>query len=236
MYTKGMVIAGADQRYNQFLAVAKDQIITGTPVATEIQEISERLIVAAEKWATANGKPNYLKPYKWQFTLIKEDSANAFCMAGGEIVVYTGILPYTKNNDGLACVLGHEIAHALLNHEQEDLAGGIWKQALVMNVQSNVGAVSGVVANAAATYLGTLPHSRKQETETDKVGLTLAIIAGYNGEEAIALWQRMSANGSSEKSDFTSTHPSGANRIESLKKELPIAQETAKKVLAYKTP
>jgi predicted Zn-dependent protease len=225
----------AKYRYDSFVAEIKSQIITGTPEAQEIQEVSERLIDAAQKWATANGKPNYLKNFKWQVSLVKDDNfANAFCMAGGKIVVFTGILPITENVDGLAAILGHEIAHALLKHEWEDFTSNQFKHVATMNAQSVGGTGVGDITNLAINYLGTLPHSRNQEIEADTVGLTLMLIAGYNGEEASAVWTRMSAHGGGGKSDFTSTHPSDEKRVDNLKNELPVAQETAKKVLEYK--
>jgi predicted Zn-dependent protease len=234
LYTKAIIIEDAELRYNKILSELKDHIITNTPEAEMVKEVAIRLVDAADKWAIANGKPKYVKNYKWKFTLFDLEARNAGCLGGGEIAVFSGILPYTQTPDGLAAVLGHEIAHALLNHAQEDAAAGIWKYSAVMTAQANAGQGAALGADAAMTYLGTYPASRSQETAADTVGLRLMLIAGYNGEEAIAFWERMAASGSSGKSDFFSTHPLHEKRIENLKKDLPVAQELAQKILAHK--
>ena len=234
LYTKAMIIEDAELRYNKFLSAGKDYIISGTPEAEMVKEVAARLVDAADKWAIASGKPKYVKNYKWKFTLFDYKARNAVSLVGGEIIVCTGILTYTQTPDGLAAILGHEIAHALLNHAQEDAASGILKYSAAMTVQDNMGRGGALGADAAMTYLGTYPASRSHETAADTVGLRLMLIAGYKGEEAIAVWERMAASESSGKSAFFSTHPLHEKRIENLKKDLPIAQELAQKILAYK--
>jgi predicted Zn-dependent protease len=236
--------------YAQFMEVAQKYEETGTRNAQLVQTVGNNLRDAAEKWAAANGQSEYLKDYQWEYHLIRSDEVNAWCMPGGKIVVYTGILPITKNADGLAAVLGHELAHALLNHGQQRKSAGILQNVGVAVVQvgatavvaqdsnqnTNAAAQSGKAAGdvfaVASTLLGTLPYSRSHETEADTIGQTLMLIAGYNGEEAAAVWDRMSQLGGGGQSDFFSTHPASEKRAETLRRELPNSRKTAEKVIS----
>jgi len=225
------LFASSFQQYDQFLT--ENKVITGTDDAKMVERTGENIRKAAEKWLASEGHSSYLKDYKWEYHLVDSKDINAWCMPGGKIVVYTGILPITQTEDGLATVMGHEVAHALLNHGQQRVSAGVLQQ---------IGMVSVAIASAKqseetqslllATYgigsslLGTLPFSRKHESEADHYGLLLMAIAGYNPEASVPFWERMAAMGGSTP-EFLSTHPSDATRIKDLRKSIPEAQKKA---------
>lgn len=225
----------AFQQYNQFLK--ENKVIKGTAEAKKVETIGMKIKTAAEKWLTANGNPTYLKDYAWEYNLVDSKEVNAWCMPGGKIVVYTGILPITKDDAGMAAVMGHEVAHALANHGQQRMSAGLIQQ---------VGAVGVAVATqnksaesqqawmqaygVGSQVGGMLPFSRAHESEADMIGLTLMAIAGYNPENAIYVWERMSEKaGGQTPPEFLSTHPSNETRIANLKKLLPEAKAEAAK-------
>jgi hypothetical protein len=208
-------IAAAAYYYHRILAENQGAIVKDTAEARLVAEVSQRIINAAIKWATVNGRRGYMRNFQWEYTLMRNDEPNANCRPGGKILVYTGILPITKNADGLAAIIGHEVAHALLMHSLQRQEAEEWS------------------FGSDKKHYARLPFSRATETEADKVGLTLMLIAGYDGSEAPAVWERMSALGSNV-SEFESTHPSDARRMADLRKELPAAQKIAAKVNAGK--
>ncbi|TNJ42179.1 M48 family metallopeptidase [Tamlana fucoidanivorans] len=221
-------------QYNQFLT--ENKVITGTSDAKMIKRVGERIASASEKWLSANGYHGYLKDYKWEYNLVDDETVNAWCMPGGKIVFYTGILPIAKSEAGVAAIMGHEVAHALANHGQQRMSAGMLQQ---------LGAVAGNIAlqdesarNAFNQYYGVgsqvgvmLPFSRNHETEADKIGLYLMAIAGYNPNEAAELWKRMKANAGSGQAppEILSTHPSNDSRIANLTALAPTAIAEAKK-------
>jgi len=161
-----------------------------------------------------------LEGYNWEFNLVDNKEVNAWCMPGGKVVVYTGLLPITQNEAALAIVLGHEITHAVAHHGNERMSQGALAQGL--QIAGNIFTQNKEKANAlfnsvfapGAQVAFLLPNSRKQEYEADHFGLNFAAMAGYNPKEAIPFWQRMSAAGSSNKPpEFLATHPSDENRI-----------------------
>ena len=209
--------------------------MTGTADSEMIKRVGQRIAVAAERWLNANGYQGYLKDYKWEYNLVEDKTVNAWCMPGGKIVFYTGILPIAQNETGVAAIMGHEVAHALANHGQQRMSAGMLQQ---------LGAVAGNVAikdpksrdifNQAygvGSAVGVmLPFSRSHETESDKIGTYLMAIAGYNPTEAAELWKRMKANsGGQAPPEFLSTHPSNDSRIANLTALAPIATAEAKK-------
>src|SRR5699024_4804885 len=182
----------------------------------------------------AQGYSNYLDGYMWEYHLVKNDQMNAWCMPGGKIVVYSGILPITQDAAGLAVVLGHEVSHALANHSQRTMSQEMIRQ--------GVGTLGTVAlddskyvnifqqAYGIGTQVGVmLPYSRKFETQADKIGLTLMAIAGYDPAAAIGLWKRMSQQGGKTPPEFLSTHPSNQTRINNIKKWIDDAKATARK-------
>lgn len=222
----------AFQQYDQFLS--ENKVITGTADAEMVKRVGQKIAVAAERWLNANGHVGYLKDYKWEYNLVDDKAVNAWCMPGGKIVVYTGILPITKGEAGLAAVLGHEVSHALANHGQQRMSASMLQQigAVGLNValqdNKNLGLFN--QAYGIGSQVGVmLPFSRSHETEADTIGLTLMAIAGYNPEEAVELWKRMSAQGGQAPPELLSTHPSNESRIANLKALVPKAKEEARK-------
>ena len=221
-------------QYNEILEQSK--IITGTPEAEMVKRVGLRLTEAAEKWYASIGESNYLADYRWEYNLIEENTVNAWCMPGGKIAFYTGILPYTQNEAGLAVVMGHEICHALLNHGQQRVSADTVQQggALAATVAMQIfGVPEGIQSmgmlgyQLGSTYLGTMPFGRNHESEADRFGLTLMAIAGYDPDEAPVFWQRMSASGGASIPQWMSTHPSDETRVRQLQGWVPEAKAKA---------
>lgn len=221
-------------QYNQVLT--DNKVVKGTANAEMITRVGQRIAVAAERYLNANGFAGYLKDYKWEYTLIESEQVNAWCMPGGKIAFYTGILPIALNETGIAAIMGHEVAHALANHGQQRMSAAYIQQGLVVagnvalsNDQQALGIFNqsyGIVSNVA----GMLPFSRSHETEADKIGIYLMAIAGYNPDEASVLWERMKANsGGQAPPEFLSTHPSNDSRIANLKSLASQAKSEANK-------
>jgi predicted Zn-dependent protease len=230
----------AFQQYSQFLNENK---VLKTTEAKKVELIGTKIKVAAERWLTANGNPTYLKDYKWEYNLVDSKEVNAWCMPGGKIVVYTGILPITKDDAGLAAVMGHEVAHALANHGQQRMSAGMLQQAGGVAVAV---ATSGKDAQKQQEFMqyyglasqlgGMLPFSRAHENEADKIGMLLMAIAGYAPENAVYVWERMSQkSGGQAPPEFMSTHPSNETRIQNLKALIPqVKTEAAKFGVTFK--
>lgn len=225
----------AFQQYDQFLT--ENNVITGTPEANMVKRVGEKIAVAAERYLTALGEPGYLKDYRWEYNLVQDDAVNAWCMPGGKIVFYTGILPITQSETGLAIVMGHELAHALADHGAQRMSaaqlqqyGGIATAIAVSGQdqaqQQQIMQLYGVGSQVG----GMLPFSRKHETEADKIGLVIAAIAGYNPDEGAELWKRMkAASGGEAPPQIMSTHPSSDSRIANLTELAPFAKSEAAK-------
>ena len=229
------ILPSAFQQYGAFLK--ENKVVSGTTDAKRVESIGIKIKTAAEKWLNANGYQGYLKDYQWEYKLVESKEVNAWCMPGGKIVVYSGILPITKDDEGLATVLGHEVSHALANHGQQRMSAGMLQQLGEVGVGAAVGSNSeqtqqiAMTAYGAATQIGgMLPFSRSHESEADKIGLTLMAIAGYNPEKAVEFWGRMSASSGGKKpQEFMSTHPSDETRIANLRRLIPEAKAEALK-------
>jgi predicted Zn-dependent protease len=223
----------AFSEYDQFLK--ENKVIKGTQEAQMVERIGVRLAQAAQKWLEREGYSQYLKDYRWEYNLVEDDAVNAWCMPGGKIVVYTGILPVTKTEEGLAVVMGHEIAHALLNHGQQRMSAGILQQLGMVGVAIATSGMSDTAQSASvlaytlgSTVLGTLPFSRENESEADHYGTILMAIGGYNPDEAVPFWERMAAlSGGGSTMELLSTHPSNATRIRDLRGIVQEAKNTA---------
>lgn len=220
-------------QYDQFLT--ENKVVKGTKDAEMITRVGQRIAVAAERWLNANGHQGYLKDYKWEYNLVNDKTVNAWCMPGGKIVFYTGILPIAENETAIAAIMGHEVSHALANHGQQRMSAAYIQQGLA--VAGNIAIKDEKSRNAFNQYYGIgsqvgvmLPFSRSHETEADKIGLYLMAIAGYNPDEAAELWKRMKANsGGKAPPEILSTHPSNDSRIANLKALAPQAKAEAKK-------
>ena len=222
-------------QYDKFLTEHK--VVKETSDAQMIKRVGERISAAAETWLNANGYQGYLKDYQWDYNLVDDSTVNAWCMPGGKIVFYTGILPIAKGETGVAAIMGHEVAHALANHGQQRMSAGMLQQIGAMGVAVGTSKEDSKTQEAwmqafgvGSTVLGTLPFSRAHETQADRIGLMLMAVAGYNPDEAAELWKRMKANsGGQAPPEFMSTHPSNDTRIKNLQEWAPGAKEEAKK-------
>ena len=229
------ILPSAFAQYSTFLN--ENKVVSGTKDAKMVESVGIKIKNAAERYLNANGYQGYLKDYRWEYKLVDSKEVNAWCMPGGKIVVYSGILPVTKTEAGLATVMGHEVAHAFANHGQQRMSAGVLQQLGAAGTQILVGeqseqtqALAMQAYGAGSNVLGMLPFSRAHESEADEIGLTLMAIAGYNPEESIAFWQRMSAkSGGGAPPEILSTHPADATRIANLQRLIPIAKANAAK-------
>ncbi|WP_299549566.1 M48 family metallopeptidase [Seonamhaeicola sp.] len=223
----------AFSQYNQFLS--ENKVVTGTKDAEMIKRVGQRIAVAAERWLNANGHQGYLKDYRWEYNLVDDKTVNAWCMPGGKIVFYTGILPIAKSETGVAAIMGHEVAHALANHGQQRMSAAYLQAGVA--IAGNVAIKDEKDRNAFNQYYGIgstvgvmLPFSRAHENEADRIGVYLMAIAGYNPDEASRLWERMKAKSSGQAPpEILSTHPSNDTRIANLKALAPKAKTEAAK-------
>ena len=221
------VLAMSNEQYEEFIKTAplsKDMNKTALVVKTG-RNISQ----AVERWLRENGLESEIANYSWEFNLVVADEINAFCMPGGKIVVYEGILPIAQDETGLAVIMGHEVAHAVAKHSNERISQQLAKQysagllsvALALGgVSTGVQQLSGAGFEVFSQYAFLLPYSRKHELEADKLGLTFMAMAGYDPREAETFWERMAALGGGGP-EFVSTHPSDETRIKQIRSELP---------------
>ena len=224
------VLALSDSAYHSFMATS---VVSGKAMDNaRVLRVGKKITAAVEAYMKDQGLSDQLKGYNWEFNLVKDTSVNAFCMPGGKIVVFEGILPVTQTDAGLAVVLGHEIAHAIAKHANERMS----QQLAAKSVGSAVATIFQYKSQTAQTlantgyallaeYGFTLPYSRKQEYEADRLGLIFMAMAGYDPQESVNFWSRMAATGSSTTPELMSTHPSNANRISNLQKLIPEAQK-----------
>ena len=218
----------AAQEYKTTLASAK--VISGTADANRVTNVGTRIKNAAEKYYQSIGRSSDLAGYNWEFKLVQDDQVNAWCMPGGKVAVYTGILPITKDDTGMAVVLGHEISHALAGHGNERISqqqiaqyGGNLLGATISNSQ-----MSNIFNKLypIGAQVGLLSYGRKQELEADQMGLYLMAMAGYDPRQSVPFWQRMQAASSgSGTPEFLSTHPGPDNRISALNSYMEKAME-----------
>jgi predicted Zn-dependent protease len=219
------LLASSFTQYQQFLE--ENAVVTGTADAIMVERVGNRIRQAAEKWAAANGQSSYLEKYQWEYNLVNSGEVNAWCMPGGKIVIYSGILPVTRDETGLAVVMGHEVAHALLNHGQQRVSADVLQQlgATGLGIFTESELLMSAYG-AGTTVLGTLPFSRSHESEADQIGLILMTVAGYNPDMSVDFWERMGAL-SGGTPEFLSTHPSDATRASNLRKWIPEARQRA---------
>ncbi len=225
------------QQYNGFLTENKSKVINNTSASRELKAVGKNIASAVDKFMRTNGMVSEANSYKWEFNLINDKTVNAWCMPGGKVVFYTGIMPICKNVDGVAAVMGHEVAHAFAKHGQERMSSAQLQQlggvAVAIGTKNNKNAQLWNTVYGVGSQLGMLKYSRVHEAEADKLGLVFMIMAGYKGEEAINVWIRMSKetqkSGRKAQPEFLSTHPSNESRIAELRKFLPEAKRLAKK-------
>ncbi|MDB5248871.1 MAG: family peptidase [Segetibacter sp.] len=221
----------AVSQYRQFLTENKVVSASASRDAEMVKRVGSRVANAVTTYYKQQGLGAELQNYQWEYNLVNSNDVNAWCMPGGKIVVYTGILPVTQNEAALAVVVGHEVAHAVAKHGSERMSNGLVQQlggvALQVALSSKAAQTQNLFMQAygvGSNVLGVLPHSRKQETEADKLGLIYTALAGYNPREAVPLWQRMAALSNGQKPpEFLSTHPAEATRIKALQAQMPEA-------------
>lgn len=229
LVSEGEVQQMAVSEYRQFLSQNRVVSSGRSKDAEMVNRVGQRLVGAINKYYTEQGLQSELAGYQWEVNLVENDDVNAWCMPGGKIVVYTGILPVTKNEPALAVVMGHEIAHALARHGSERMSQGMLQQlggvALSVALANKSAQTQQIFSQAygIGTQVGAiLPFSRSNELEADKFGLRFTALAGYNPQEAIPFWQRMATlkNGQAPP-EMLSTHPADATRLNQLRKIMP---------------
>ena len=233
--SNSQLFPSAFQQYSTFLK--ENKVIVGTAEAKRVESIGIKIKNAAQLYVKSIGHPEYLNDYQWEYKLVDDKAVNAWCMPGGKIVVYTGILPITLNDAGLATVMGHEVSHALANHGAQRMSAAQLQQIGAVGVAVATGNQSAEKQQMWQQYFGIgsqlgvmLPFSRSHETEADKIGVMLMAIAGYNPDESIKFWGRMSAKSNGQAPpEFMSTHPSDATRIANLQAFIPEAKAAASK-------
>lgn len=224
------VLSLSNKEYTDYMKSAK--LSTNSANTAMVKRVGQRLATAVEKYLSEHGMQAETKEYSWEFNLVQDQSVNAFCMPGGKIVVYEGLLPVTKDEASLAIVLGHEIAHAVAKHSAEQMSKQIKNQygteilGQVLNaagVSSGTTQLAQIIAQKGLQFRS-LKYSRDNESEADRMGLIFAAMAGYDPNVAVSFWQRMAQmTGNSNQSDVFSDHPSDAKRIAAIKQELPEA-------------
>lgn len=220
------VIALSLQQYQDFMRTAP--VERGTPNAQMVSRIGSRIANAVKTFYTNNGYASELDNYSWEFSLVKENSVNAFAMPGGKVVIYTGLLPVTQTEEALAVVVGHEIAHVIARHSSERLSqqvalqyGGAIAGGLLGNSQA-MQQLGSTVFGLGAQYGVMMPYARTQEYEADEIGLILMAIAGYDPRVAVSFWTRMAqSSGGAQVPEFLSTHPTDSKRIARIESIMP---------------
>lgn len=229
------LLSMATQQYQQFLSENKVVSASADRDAEMVSRVGVRLSNAVTKYLTEQGKQDLLNGYNWEYHLVANKEANAWCMPGGKIVVYSGLLPITQNEAALAVVLGHEISHAVLQHGNERMSQGLIQQlggaALSVALSQKPEATQNLFLQAygiGSNVFGILPFSRRDESEADHYGLIWMALAGYNPQVAVPFWERMeqmTASQGGAPPEFLSDHPSNERRIADIKKWLPQAMK-----------
>lgn len=218
--------------YRDFLSKAK--IVPATDANTQmVKGVGQKISSAVTRFLAQNKMSDRVKGYNWEFNLVDDKSINAFCMPGGKVVVFTGLLPVTRDENALAFVMGHEVAHAVARHGNERVSQGLVAQlggvALDVALAQKNQQTRALVQQAygmGVTVGGILPFSRLHESEADKLGMVFMAMAGYDPSKSSELWSRMSAaSGGGKPPEFLSTHPSDAKRQADMRKFLPQAMK-----------
>lgn len=217
--------------YQQYAEVLQAEQLSRDAEATAmIKRVGARIQAAVERYMAEQGLASQLNGYQWEFNLIESDQVNAWCMPGGKVAFYTGILPICQDETGVAVVMGHEVAHAIADHGGERMSQGLLTQfggmALDRALESQpeqTRALAGTAFALGTQYGALLPYSRLHESEADRMGLTFMAMAGYDPREAPRFWQRMAQVGGQKPPEFMSTHPSDETRVRLLNEAMPEA-------------
>ena len=229
MVSDGDVLSLSTQQYQDFMKTAK--LSTNAANTAMVKRVGQNLANAVTNYMKSAGLSNDLQYYKWTFNLVQDKQVNAWCMPGGLICVYEGILPVTKDEASLAIVLGHEIAHAVARHSAEQMSTQMKQQygmqigaAVLGQLGMGTNTTSVIQAIAAQGFnFKNLSYSRNHESEADHMGLIFAAMAGYDPQAAVTFWQRMAASSNNQTAEFLSDHPSDATRIKQIQGWMPEA-------------
>lgn len=220
------VLSSSLTQYNDYIKTAQKS--TNAAQTAMVVRVGKNIAAATEQYLRNNGLASEIQEFSWEFNLVKSDEVNAFCMPGGKIVVYEGLMKLVSSDDELAVVLGHEVAHAVAKHSNERISQQMLTQYGAQLLGQSLSGKSQMIQSVASTVYGigsqygvTLPFSRKHESEADYMGLVLMTMAGYNPDKAVTFWQKMSASSGGKVPEFMSTHPSDARRISDIQKDLP---------------
>jgi predicted Zn-dependent protease len=235
LVSDGEMLSLSTQQYSEYMKTAKPS--TNSANTAMVKRVGQRLATAVENYLRNNGMAEDVKNYQWQFNLVQDQNVNAWCMPGGLICVYEGLLPVTQDEASLAIVLGHEIAHAVAKHSAEQLSTQI-KQQYGLQIGTAVAGALGMGQNtqsivqaiaAQGFNFKNLSYSRGHENEADHMGLIFAAMAGYNPQVALTFWQRMASMSNNQTAEFLSDHPSDATRIKNIQGWMPEAMQYYKK-------
>lgn len=219
------VLTSSLTQYNDYMKSAAKS--TNKAQTAMVVRVGQKIAAATEKYLRENGLESEIKNYSWEFNLVQSDEVNAFCMPGGKIVVYEGLMKLASSEDELAVVVGHEVAHAVAKHSNERMSQQVLASYGSQALSAALSKKSAITQQVASTVYGLgsqygvmLPFSRKHESEADYMGLIFMKMAGYNPDAAVTFWKKMSAQGGSTP-EFMSTHPSDSRRIDDINKALP---------------
>ena len=227
LVSDAQVVAVSEQQYRSFISQApKSRDMAQTE---RTREMGKRIASATERYLRSIGHTEDIRYFRWEFNLIASNQVNAFCMPGGKIVVYEGILPVARTDDELATVIAHEVAHAVAKHSNERLSQAILRQyggqalwQILSGSSAGAQVVGNILYNVGGKLIFELPYSRKQEYEADQIGLYLMALAGYDYHNAPNLWVKMaSRSGGGNQSEVISSHPNDQNRIKAIREEIP---------------
>ncbi|UJP64195.1 M48 family metallopeptidase [Mongoliitalea daihaiensis] len=219
--------------FDQYGQVLKEgRLVTNTPEGQMVVRVGKKIAAAVEVYMKENGLESQLQGFNWEFNLIQEDIVNAWCMPGGKVAFYTGIMPVCQDEAGVAVVMGHEVAHAIANHGRERMSNGLLLNGFIGGAQVAMGQNPSLTQQiflqsfGIGGQLGMLSFSRRHELEADQLGLNFMAMAGYDPQVAPDFWDRMAAlGGGGAPPEFLSTHPGPKRRKDELKKQMPIAME-----------
>lgn len=236
LYSDSEISSLSAESYNELMSTSK--LSDNKAQAAMIQEVGVRLTGALSKYLASQGQSDILDDINWSFKLVKDNQVNAFCMPGGQVVFYEGIMPLLDTPDLVAVVMGHEIAHAIARHGNErmsqqalaSIVGSVTGQVVEQKTSQNGRALFEAAFTVGTEYGYLLPYSRKHESESDEIGLYIMAIAGYDITQAPILWKRMSEQETQYVPEFMSTHPSNATRIRNLEKHMDKARKIAAQV------
>ena len=211
--------------------ISQSEIIRNTEEEAALNRVGRRIAAAAAAFMNDEGLGSEINTFHWEFNLINDDEVvNAWCMPGGKIAFYTGILPLTQDENGMAVVMGHEVAHALARHGAERLSQNLLVQlgstalSLALEDEPEMTQALAYIAFGLGSQIGfILPYSRTHEYEADQIGLILTARAGYDPREAVKFWKRMQAQGGNDSLEFLSTHPIEEDRIKGIQEMMPEA-------------